>query len=621
MGIMLLAVPIFVVSLGILYYQSRHIIRVEAIGHANSVLNATMQRLIRNLMVIENATNANTWIIEQNISPETFLEHTNRIVRLNPLIDGCSISAEPYTFKKYGKYFSAYTVRKPDTITTVIEEDYEYFRKVWYETPKKIKAGCWVVYTDEADTLKLTIDGMLATYCKPIFSADSSVVGIISTDLSLLRLSKLMSEVKPYPNSYLIMIDEEGRFLIHPDSTRLFTKTIFSDIDPRKQSEIIALGHEMTSGRQGRTVVDLNGSQCLICYQPVTGTKWSIAIICPDSGILAGYYKLTKILIPLLIIGLLIIMLLCYRAVAHSIRPLNLLLDKTQNIASGNMEVYISKSQREDVIGLLQNSFATMLSSLNFHLGSVRYSTEQTQLRNEELERATRMAKEAEKQKTTFIQNVTHQIRTPLNIIMGFAQVLGKASNEKLSDEELKSITNIMDHNSKHLNRMLRMLFDSSETGLSEELNSLRYDLISCNSVAQEAITYAKTYYSVNIGFQSDVPDDFNILCSQSYLMRILQELLYNSAKYSDGKHISLSISLHDNHIHFVIEDTGKSITESNYNDIFKFFTKGDDLTEGLGLGLPLAKRHAINMGGDLKLDTEYHDGCRFIVIIPIQNT
>jgi signal transduction histidine kinase len=621
MGIMLLAVPIFVVSLGILYYQSRHIIRVEAIGHANSVLNATMQRLIRNLMVIENATNANTWIIEQNISPETFLEHTNRIVRLNPLIDGCSISAEPYTFKKYGKYFSAYTVRKPDTITTVIEEDYEYFRKVWYETPKKLKAGCWVVYTDEADTLKLTIDGMLATYCKPIFSADSSVVGIISTDLSLLRLSKLMSEVKPYPNSYLIMIDEEGRFLIHPDSTRLFTKTIFSDIDPRKQSEIIALGHEMTSGRQGRTVVDLNGSQCLICYQPVTGTKWSIAIICPDSGILAGYYKLTKILIPLLIIGLLIIMLLCYRTVAHSIRPLNLLLDKTQNIASGNMEFYISKSQREDVIGLLQNSFATMLSSLNFHLGSVRYSTEQTQLRNEELERATRMAKEAEKQKTTFIQNVTHQIRTPLNIIMGFAQVLGKASNEKLSDEELKSITNIMDHNSKHLNRMLRMLFDSSETGLSEELNSLRYDLISCNSVAQEAITYAKTYYSVNIGFQSDVPDDFNILCSQSYLMRILQELLYNSAKYSDGKHISLSISLHDNHIHFVIEDTGKSITESNYNDIFKFFTKGDDLTEGLGLGLPLAKRHAINMGGDLKLDTEYHDGCRFIVIIPIQNT
>ena len=621
MGIMLLAVPIFVVSLGILYYQSRHIIRVEAIGHANSVLNATMQRLIRNLMVIENATNANTWIIEQNISPETFLEHTNRIVRLNPLIDGCSISAEPYTFKKYGKYFSAYTVRKPDTITTVIEEDYEYFRKVWYETPKKLKAGCWVVYTDEADTLKLTIDGMLATYCKPIFSADSSIVGIISTDLSLLRLSKLMSEVKPYPNSYLIMIDEEGRFLIHPDSTRLFTKTIFSDIDPRKQSEIIALGHEMTSGRQGRTVVDLDGSLCLICYQPVTGTKWSIAIICPDSGILAGYYKLTKILIPLLIIGLLIIMLLCYRAVAHSIRPLNLLLDKTQNIASGNMDVYIYKSQREDVIGLLQNSFATMLSSLNFHLGSVRYSTEQTQLRIEELERATRMAKEAERQKTTFIQNVTHQIRTPLNIIMGFAQVLGKASNEKLSDEELKSITNIMDHNSKHLNRMLRMLFDSSETGLSEELNSLRYDLISCNSVAQEAITYAKTYYSVNIGFQSDVPDDFNILCSQSYLMRILQELLYNSAKYSDGKHISLSISLHDNHIHFVIEDTGKSITESNYNDIFKFFTKGDDLTEGLGLGLPLAKRHAINMGGDLKLDTEYHDGCRFIVIIPIQNT
>ena len=621
LGILLMAVTIFVVSLGVLFTQSRHIIRTEAVGRTKAVLNTTMQHIVRNLMTIENATNTYSWMIEQQFQPEQILDFTSRIVRFNPHIDGCSISAEPNMFKKYGRYFSAYTVRETDTITTVIEEEYEYFQKIWYKTPRQLDSGCWVVYTDEVDSLELTLDGMIASYGKPLYSADSSVVGIISTDLSLLRLSKVMSEVKPYPNSYFVMIDNDGRYFIHPDSTRLFTQTIFTNVDPRKQYDIIALGHEMTSGKQGQMVVNVNGAPCLVCYQPVTGTKWSLAIVCPDSDVLAGYYRLTYIVVPLLVVGLLIILILCHRAVTVSIRPLNQLLDKTQAIASGNMEVHISKSQRLDVIGRLQNSFATMLRYLNFHMGSVRYSTEQTQLRNEELERATRMAKEADKQKTIFIQNVSHQIRTPLNIIMGFAQVLSNASNEKLSDEEMKSITDMMDHNSKHLRRMLQMLFDSSDTGLTEELNSQKQDMILCNDVAREAIerTYLN-YPNLHISFQSEIADDFGIKANRLYLMRALCELLYNSAKYSDGQHVSLHVIRTDNNVRFVVEDTGKSITEADRDTIFNFFVKVDDLTEGLGLGLPLAKRHIQNLGGDLILDTSYQDGCRFIIEIPIQD-
>ena len=565
-----------------------------------------MQHIVRNLMTIENATNTYSWMIEQQFQPEQILGFTNRIVRFNPHIDGCSISAEPNMFKKYGRYFSAYTVRETDTITTVIEEEYEYFQKIWYKTPRNLESGCWVVYTDEVDSLELTLDGMIASY-------------IISTDLSLLRLSKVMSEVRPYPNSYFMMIDNEGRYFVHPDSTRLFNQTIFTNADPRRQFDMIALGHEMTSGKQGQMVVIINGEPCLVCYQPVTGTKWSLAIVCPDSDVLAGYYRLTYIVVPLLVIGLLVILLLCHRAVTVTIRPLNQLLDKTQTIASGNMEVHIPKSQRLDVIGRLQNSFATMLSYLNFHMGSVRYTTEQTKLRNEELERATRMAKEADKQKTIFIQNVSHQIRTPLNIIMGFSQVLSDAGKEKLSDEEMKSITDMMDHNSKHLKRMLQMLFDSSDTGLSEELNSQKHDLILCNDVAREAIENTNLHYpNLQISFQSELADDFCIKGNRLYLMRALRELLYNSAKYSDGQHVSLHVTPTACNIQYIVEDTGKNITEADRETIFKFFTKVDDLTEGLGLGLPLAKRHAQNLGGDLILDTSYQEGCRFIIEVPI---
>ena len=627
-GILLLAIPIFVVSLGILFTQSRHMIRLEAVGRANSVLNSTMQRISRNLLTIETATNAYSWLIERSLQPDSLLAYSRRVVQLNPHIDGCSISAEPDVFPQYGKHFSVYTVRETDTITTVIEEEYDYFSKRWYKTPRDLNKPCWVAYFDESDSLELTIDGMVASYGRPLYNADNRFVGIVSTDLSLLHLSKLMSVEKPYPNSYFMMIDDQGRYFVHPDSTKLFTQTIFSGADPRRQTDLIALGHEMTAGNQGRMNAVIDGVSCLVCYKPVPGTSWSLAIVCPDRDVLASYHRLTYIVIPLLIIGLFVIVKLCSRAVGQTIHPLNELLDKTQSIAAGNMEVYIPHTQREDVIGNLQNSFATMLQSLNFHMGIVRYSSYQTKLRNEELEHATKLVQEADRQKTAFIQNVTHQIRTPLNIIMGFAQILGKESEDQLIEEEVKSLTSTMTHNSRLLSRIVLMLFDSSDSGTTKEkIEAAKHESVPCNDVAREAVSYIKVYYpNLYIYFLSEVGDDFCIETNRQFLMLSLRELLYNAAKYSDQQNISLRIThsrLSKGHaggsVQFIVEDTGKGIAPEDRESIFKFFTKVDDLSQGLGLGLPLSKRHAQNLGGDLTLDTDYQQGCRFILEIPCQ--
>ena len=627
LGIMVLSVIIFTTSLGILFSQSRHMIRVEALARASAVLNTTMQHIDRNLMIIETATNAYIPMVEDSFEPDSILHYTNSILLLNSHLDGCSISAEPDFFPKYGLHYSAYSIRRGDSIVSIIEQPYDYFHKIWYKTPREKDEACWVAYFDETDSLEVTIDGMLASYGVPLRGKNNRVVGVISTDLSLLKLSKIISEVKPYPNSYFVMIDHEGRYLIHPDQEQLFYKTIFSDIDPRRHPDVIALGHEMTAGNEGRMAVKFAGEECLVSYQPVPGTDWSLAIVCPDRDVLAGYDSLTYILGPLLFFGLLIILVMCYRAVGHAIRPINVLLDKTQTIASGNMEVHIPKTKRTDVIGRLQNSFASMLQSLNFHMGSVRYTTQQTKERNEELEKATRLVEEADKQKTAFIQNVSHQIRTPLNILMGFAQVLretiaasgGKATRDALGEEEKKSITDMMSHNAKHLRRMLFMLFDSSEIGLSEEISALKQDHIPCNAVAKMSIDDTTRYFpELDIRFKTNAPDDLCIQTSRLYLKRSLREILYNAAKYSDGQHVLMEVERDGDMVRFIVEDTGKGITEADRESIFKFFAKVDDLSEGLGLGLPLAKRHAQMLNGDLRLDTDYQEGCRFILELPL---
>ena len=636
-GILLFTVPIFIVSLGLLFVLSRHLIRNEAVGRANSVLNTAIQRVSKNLSTVETATNANSWLITSNLQPDSLFKLSHNVVQWNPHVDGCSISMEPDIFPKYGRYFSVYTVRKSkevdretgaetDTIETVIEEKYEYFDKVWYKLPRQKEEPCWVAYYDEADSLELTIDGMVASYSVPFYDDNKRFLGIISSDVSLIRLSKIISQEKPYPHSYFMMIDDEGHYFVHPDSTKLFTETIFTGADLRRESDLIALGYDMTAGHQGVMVVDIEGKHSLVCYQPVPGTTWSLAVVCPDSDVLAGYHRFSFIIIPLLAIGLLIIFLLCHKFVTDAIEPINQLLDKTQQIAAGNMEIHIPQSDREDVVGRLQNSFATMLQSLNFHMGSVRYTAEQTRQRSLELVQTTRLARDADRQKTAFIQNVSHQIRTPLNIIMGFAQILGQDS-DSMSKEEMKNITSTMDQNAKLLNRIVLMLYDSSEIGHSEEQNSFKQDLVSCNDVAHEAISYLKLRYpNVPVAFHTDVDDEFCIHTSHHYLMISLREILYNAAKYSDGEHVSLSVTAQPwtsntknlPTVRFIIQDTGKGISKEDRDLMFKFFSKVDDLSEGLGLGIPLTKRHAQNLGGDLTLDDNYNDGCRFIIELPL---
>ena len=626
LGILLMAIPVFMVALGILFVQSRNNVKREATKHAASVVNTAMQHITRYMNFVKTATDLTACDVVANLQPDSLLTYSNYVVAYNSHIDGCSISLEPDVFPKYGRYFSVYTVREPDTVSTVIEEEYEYFQKVWYKTPKHLEKACWAVYYDESDSLELTLDGMIASYNKPLYRADKSFVGVISTDLSLIRLSKIITTVgednsgmTPYADSYFIMTGDEGRYYLHPDSTQLFTNTIFSDADPYKNADIFALGHQMTTGQQGSMSVKINGKDCIVSYQPVPGTNWSLALVCPERSILKNYNLLAYILVPLIIIGLLLILLYCSFTVAHAIRPLNKLTEKLQRIADGHYDEHIEHNRHRDVVGRLQNSFAAMQESLSRHVNDIQQMNDEAARRNEELVRANELAKESNRQKSLFIQNVSHQVRTPLNIIMGFSQVL-KDNKTVMSEEEMKSITDMMRHNAMMLDRMVLMLFDCSARGTTKERYASRDDEVLCNDLARECIRETQKHFDgLEIRFTTDVPDDFLIHSNNQYLQLSIRELLYNAAKYSDAQHISLRVDRTRNKVRFIVEDTGPGIAEEDVSRLFEMFTKVNDLSEGLGVGLPLAKRHIVYSGGDLILDTTYKAGCRFIIELPIE--
>lgn len=616
--ILLLTVPGFFASVGLLFRQSHKMIIAESVERANCALDASMQHICRYLTSIESVTNTYGWMVEKSMRPDSLMVLADRIVRLNPYSDGCAICTEPGVLPEYPQQFMVYSFRdKGDTIlTSILGEDYYYFDEDWYKIPLSQQKAAWEIEYDESDQL----DFMIASYSKPLYNADSTIIGVISTDLSLIHLSKILAEEKPYPHSYFILIDEKGRYVGHPDSTLLFNKTIFNVADSQKQTDLIALGYEMTKGHQGHMSVVVNDNPSVVCYKPVPGTTWSLAIVCPNSDVLKGYNRFTYIVISLLVVGLFLIVLYCHKMVARSLRPLRELLNKTQKIAKGDMEVNIDRSQRIDTIGQLQNSYVTMLEALRHYIDSVRAASDEAQLYNKKLEQTTQLVLEADKQKTAFMQNMTHQVRTPLNIIMGYAQILNiPTTGEGMTEEEIKTLANEMDHNSKLLNRLILMLIDSSNAGISEADMQQRQEPVEANKAMKEMVDYVMSLYpDIHIGFTSDVPDNLVVKTNKKYLQYSLAEVLLNAVKYSDREHITTHVARTKKSVRFIIEDTGKGIAETDRERIFKFFTKVDDFSEGLGLGLPLTKRHAKELGGSFKLDSNYHEGCRFIFELPL---
>ena len=614
--LILLAAPLFLVSLGTFFNHVQELLHQEALERSNSILNTTMQRVVNYMKAVENAGRSNAWLLEENFDPASLQAMSRRIVQLNNSVLSCSVSTEPGALEETGSYFSVYSVKEGDTIITVRETDFDYYERAWYRTAIRTGRDAWIDPFSDFNKGAINFNDAVGSYCIPLRTKDGHIVGVVSTDFSFNRLTQtVLASEHPFPNAYYMLLGSDGRYLIHPETSVLFKKTIFSDTDSIQHPDVIALGREMTAGNKGIMHVVKDEKTYHVCYAPVPDTHWSLALVCLDDEILSDYNHLLHIVIIIVIIGLLFITWITIYVVRRNTQPLDQLLEETKRISAGNYNEVIPLSKKKDVVSKLQNSFIAMRRAVVAHMQEVKHANEELEKENEELEKATQSAHELGHQRHLFVGHVLRQIRMPLNIIEGLTDAM---LTRRLSESELEVITDTMKLNAARLRRRLLMLYDSSEAKANDKAQYVRNALLPCNEAAQEAIDFMlTTHQGMEVKFESDVPDDLCIRTNHFYLTRSFSELLHNSAKFSDGKHIALRITQTETTVNFIIEDKGPGLPQEWNELISSPFTQGSEQAAGLGLGLPLVKRHITNLGGNLIYDTEYHDGCRIIVEMP----
>ena len=374
--IVLFATLIFMGALGYLFHESRETVREEAINRANQILDNTELRVNSILDQVEIATRNIMWLPTRHLdAPDSMYVYSRRILENNPDLFGCSISFEPYYFKDRGQYFSVYS-KYSNTEEGVIEslqegnDDYQYFCMDWYLLPKLLDGPCWTEpYTDTY------VKEMIISYGIPLKDKEDKFVGVISTDISLSWLSNVITSIKPYPNSYSIMTGRGGTFLVHPDSTKLFYETIFTETLETPDTAMTALGHAMHAGEAGMKQMTIDGEDCFVFYKPLKKTQWSVAIVCPEDDIFGGFDRLTRAVSVIVMIGLLLMLYIVSRIITRELRPLRKLANQTRVIASGHFEQNLSDEGRIDEIGNLAKSFGDMQHSLVSYIDELKDAT------------------------------------------------------------------------------------------------------------------------------------------------------------------------------------------------------------------------------------------------------
>ncbi len=377
--VVLFAAVIFLAALSFLFVQSRTAVRQEAISHATEILDKTSLRVTGILNRVEVASKMTEWLVNRHIDdPESMLLYSRSMLENNPDFSSCSIAFEPYYFKEYGRYFSAYTRYDADTLRTSQggSDAYQYFYMDWYLMPKLLDRATWTEPYMELDAASGHQE-MVTSYSRPILNSKGDYVGTLNTGLSLNWLSQTISAVKPYPHSYSVMIGKGGTYFVHPDEKKLLKQTIFTPTMEKPDSALDSLGHAMQRGEEGMTELSVDGQHCYVFYKPLGVTGWSMAIVCPESDIFQGFTRLRTTALIIVAVGLLLMLFFFIRIITRELQPLRRLADEAETIASGQFQTQLPDFGRIDEIGQLSQSFGNMQHSLVNYINELKTTTAQ----------------------------------------------------------------------------------------------------------------------------------------------------------------------------------------------------------------------------------------------------
>ena len=284
---------------------------------------------IQNVMnEIEVAVREVAWAVERDLDkPGTMVVITQRLLDDNGIIVGSAVAFEPNYYKNMGAQFAPYSYRSPDgkIISKQLgTNEYDYHHMEWYAVPMQTGKGHWSEpYFDKGGG-----EMMMSTYSLPIRDKHGNRVAVLTADVSLDWLSKVINDGHNYASSMNLIVSRTGKIMAGPKEAHIMRTTMQQLTDGVMDTSSHQINRNMMAGESGQAEVEgNNGDRYYVFYTPISlshdksyissneedDSGWSMAVICSDREIYQGLRSVLVHLNIMLLLGLTLMGFIVYR--------------------------------------------------------------------------------------------------------------------------------------------------------------------------------------------------------------------------------------------------------------------------------------------------------------------
>ena len=409
----------------------------------------------------------------------------------------------------------------------------------------------------------------------------------------------------------LMILDTESNVVLHPTY-------------PKGEKLPLYFLDTILKEQQGTLNYHLHDKNYISAYRIFPKWKWVLILSANQEDIFISRQNYTSIAIAITFAIFVCMFLLSYLITRRISKRINYTIDTLKQIENGNLSIRINQPNNDE-IGLIQQGINTMVEKVSAATRaeqemnqSMRHEIEQRKNIEIELRSAKNAAETANQAKNEFIANISHELRTPMNGVLGMTDVLLESPINKEQKEYLNIIHNSGNTLLDIINELLDVFkLEAGKIKLDAKLFNFQRLIQDVNSLLQEKAK--KKGLNFHIDLDKDLPNYY--IGDKNRIRQILLNLAGNAIKFTHEGHVFIHITL--KHLdavqaclHFSIKDTGIGIPEEKQAILFEKFHQLDAAAnrqyEGTGLGLYISQQLVELMQGEIGVESSNGTGSHF---------
>ena len=289
--------------------------------------------------------------------------------------------------------------------------------------------------------------------------------------------------------------------------------------------------------------------------------------------------------------------------------------DRAINLSKSGVDGYVLRHKLYELPSILQTTLFDFVRQQTILTQQENLIKEQ-QAKIEQLEAQKQNWFEQQQAKQDHISHLSHELRSPISSILGFARMLKEEYYGPLNKKQLQYATNILS-SGEHLLSLVKNYLDLVKIDARKQ--TLDLEKLAVVDICQASIFIVQEKaQQKGLELILDLAEDIDFCTADSLrLKQILINLLSNAIKFTDKGSVTLKVELKNHWLYFAVIDTGIGISPKNIGKLFKPFPQITSHHESTGLGLALSKKLAQLHGGDLSVTSQLDRGSCFTLCIP----